>query len=143
GLCHTYIHQPANLDMVKKVVLNAKMRRTGICGATEVLLIDEDALNTHLSPVIEDLINAGCEVRGDNEVIKIDSRVKPARSDDFDTEFLDAIIAIKTVKNVDQAIQHIAKHGTQHTDAIITDDQDAAEKFLREVDSAIVMHNAS
>lgn len=143
GLCHTYLHQAANKEMARKIILNAKMRRTGICGATEVLLVDEAILSTHLLPVINDLLNAGCEIRGDDQIHLLDSRVKLAQKDDFDTEFLDAIIAIKTVKDINHAINHIAKHGTQHTDAIITDDPLAAQQFLKEVDSAIVMHNTS
>lgn len=143
GLCHTYIHQDANKDMARKVVLNAKMRRTGICGATEVLLIDQAIVASHLPAIIDDLIQAGCEIRGDDEVVKINPRVKPAQQQDYDTEFLDAIIAIKVVSDLSAAIKHIEQHGTHHTDAIITENQAAADQFLKEVDSAIVMHNAS
>lgn len=143
GLCHTYLHQAADLNMARKIVLNAKMRRTGICGATEVLLIDQAIVSSHLPSIIDDLISAGCEIRGDEPVVKLDSRVKPATTQDFDTEFLDAIIAIKVVSDITAAIAHIAQHGTEHTDAIITNDQAAAEKFLKEIDSAIVMHNTS
>lgn len=143
GLCHTYIHRAAHLKLAEKIILNAKMRRTGICGATEVLLIDEDIVTSHLPNIIDTLIQAGCEIRGEDRVVKLDSRVKLAKEQDYDTEFLDAIIAIKIVKNIDEAIMHIALHGTQHTDAIITDEQSAAEKFFQEVDSAIVMHNTS
>jgi glutamate-5-semialdehyde dehydrogenase len=143
GLCHTYIHQAADLEMAKKVLLNAKMRRTGICGATEVLLIDKAIVATHLSPLLNTLLAAGCEIRGDESVKKINSQVKLSHEQDFLTEFLDAIIAVKIVDNITAAIDHIAKHGTQHTEAIITADKTAAEKFLQEVDSAIVMHNAS
>lgn len=143
GLCHTYIHQAADKEMARKIVLNAKMRRTGICGATEVLLIDKAILTTHLPLIIDDLIHSGCEVRGDEHVVKLDTRVKHATVADYDTEFLDAIIAVKVVNDLSAAIAHISQHGTQHTDAIITEDKTAAEIFLREVDSAIVMHNTS
>lgn len=143
GICHTYIHQAADKEMARKIVLNAKMRRTGICGATETLLIDEKILNSHLPAIIDDLINAGCEIRGDEQVVKLDARIKLVQAGDYDTEYLDAIIAVKTVKNLSAAIAHITAHSTQHTDAIITDDLTAAQQFLTEVDSAIVIHNAS
>jgi glutamate-5-semialdehyde dehydrogenase len=143
GLCHTYIHQAAELAMARKIVLNAKMRRTGICGATEVLLIDQAIAASHLPSIINDLIAAGCEIRGDHAVEKLDPRVKHASDKDYDTEFLDAVISVKIVTNLSAAIAHIALHGTQHTDAIITEDKMAAETFLKEVDSAIVMHNTS
>lgn len=143
GLCHTYVHKAADLEMAKKIVLNAKMRRTGICGATETLLIDEAIVASHLVPILDELITAGCEVRGDEQSAQLDSRVKLATYSDYDTEFLDAIISVKVVKDLTEAIQHITQHGTQHTDAIITDDTAAASRFLNEVDSAIVMHNAS
>lgn len=143
GICHTYIHGAANKEMARKIVLNAKMRRTGICGATEILLIDEAISAAYLPEIFDDLIHAGCEIRGEAEVVKLDARVKLANENDYDTEFLDAIIAVKIVKDISQAIEHIAQHSTQHTDAIITDDLLAAERFLKEVDSAIVMHNAS
>ncbi len=143
GLCHTYIHQDANKEMARKIVLNAKMRRTGICGATEVLLIDQAIVQSHLPAIIDDLIQAGCEIRGDDQVVKIDPRIKPAQQQDYDTEFLDAIIAVKVISDLSAAIKHIEQHGTHHTDAIITDNPIAADRFLKEVDSAIVMHNAS
>ncbi|OAI49171.1 gamma-glutamyl-phosphate reductase [Gammaproteobacteria bacterium SCGC AG-212-F23] len=143
GICHTYIHQEADIAMAEKILLNAKMRRTGICGATEVALIDEKIAEKCIPLLVNTLTKAHCEIRGDETAIKIDARIKPANATDFDTEFLEAIIAIKIVKNINEAIQHIAKHGTQHTDAIITEDKEAAEQFLREVDSAIVMHNTS
>lgn len=143
GLCHTYVHKAADLEMAKKIVLNAKMRRTGICGATETLLIDEAIVASHLMPILDELITAGCEVRGDEQSAQLDSRVKLATYSDYDTEFLDAIISVKVVKDLTEAIQHITQHGTQHTDAIITDDTAAASRFFNEVDSAIVMHNAS
>jgi len=143
GLCHTYLHQAADKEMARKIVLNAKMRRTGICGATETLLVDQTIVNSHLPSILDDLIKAGCEIRGDQQVMKLDSRVKPANEQDYETEYLDAVIAVKVVKDLSAAIEHIAIYGTQHTEAIITDDKTAAEKFLREVDSAIVMHNTS
>lgn len=143
GLCHTYIHSDADKEMARKIVLNAKMRRTGICGATEVLLIDRAIIQSHLPDIINDLMAAGCEIRGDDDVAKLDSRVKRAQSQDFSTEFLDAVIAIKAIANLSAAIKHIEQFGTHHTDAIITQNQDAADRFLKEVDSAIVMHNTS
>jgi glutamate-5-semialdehyde dehydrogenase len=143
GLCHTYIHQAADKEMAKKIVLNAKMRRTGICGATEVLLVDNKIVSSHLPDILDALINAGCEIRGDNAVAKLDSRVKLVDANDYDTEFLDAIISVRVVSDLSAAIAHIAQHSTQHTDAIITDDTVAAERFFKEVDSAIVMHNTS
>jgi glutamate-5-semialdehyde dehydrogenase len=143
GLCHTYIHQAADLSMARHCVLNAKMRRTGICGATEVLLIDHTIAHSYLPLILEDLLSAGCEVRGDQQVVKLDARVKLATEVDYCTEFLDAIIAIKVVPHLEGALTHIAQHSTHHTDAIITEDNTAAEKFLKEVDSAIVMHNTS
>ena len=129
--------------MAKSIVLNAKMRRTGVCGAAETLLVDRATAATHLKPLVSMLIEAGCEVRGDAAVQAVDSRVKPASEEDWGTEYLDAVIAAKVVDGVDGAIEHITRYGSQHTDAIVTDDQAAAEKFLREVDSAIVLHNAS
>lgn len=143
GICHTYIHQAAEKEMAKKVVHNAKLRRTGICGATEILLVDQAVMKSHLPLILSDLIEAGCEVRGDEQVVKLDARVKPAATKDYDTEFLDAIIAVKIIDDLSAAIEHINAHGTQHTDAIITEDRHAAARFLKEVDSAIVMHNAS
>jgi glutamate-5-semialdehyde dehydrogenase len=143
GNCHTYVQAAADVDMAKTVLLNAKMRRTGICGSTETLLIDRAAVATILPQLIAALTQAHCEIRGDQEVKALFPTVKAAVDADWDTEFLDAIIAIKIVADIDEAIAHIAAHGTQHTEAIITEDTAAAEKFLREVDSAIVMHNAS
>jgi glutamate-5-semialdehyde dehydrogenase len=143
GVCHVYVHAPADLAMAKKIVLNAKMRRTGICGAAETLLVDRKAAPTHLEPLVEMLIEAGCEVRGDPDTQRADSRVKPATEDDWPKEFLDAIIAVKVVDGLDAAIEHIARYGSQHTEAIVSDDKEAAEKFLARVDSAIVLHNAS
>jgi glutamate-5-semialdehyde dehydrogenase len=143
GVCHVYVHQPANPAMAKTIVLNAKMRRTGVCGAAETLLVDRAAAPTHLAPLVKMLIEAGCEVRGDADTQKADARVKPATEDDWAKEYLDAIIAVKVVDGLDEAIDHIARYGSQHTEAIITEDKDAAEKFLARVDSAIVLHNAS
>lgn len=143
GICHVYVDKAANLDMAKSIVLNAKMRRTGVCGATETLLVDRAAAPTHLKPLVAMLIDAGCEVRGDDAARKADARVKPASEEDWSTEYLDAIISAKVVDGVDAAIAHIERYGSHHTDSIVTDDNAAAEKFLREVDSAIVLHNAS
>ena len=143
GVCHVYVHGRADLDMAKKIVLNAKMRRTGICGSAETLLVDRAAASTHLAPLVEMLIGAGCEVRGDPDTQRADSRVRPASEEDWPKEYLDAIIAVKVVDGIDEAIDHIARYGSQHTDAIVTEDRAAAEVFLARVDSAIVLHNAS
>ena len=143
GVCHVYVDKAASLDMAKKIVLNAKMRRTGICGAAETLLVDRAAAAADLKPLIEMLIDAGCEIRGDKATQAVDQRVKPATEEDWSTEYLDAIIAAKVVDGVGGAIEHIERYGSHHTDAIVTDDAAAAEKFLAQVDSAIVLHNAS
>jgi len=143
GVCHVYVDKRASLDMAKDIVLNAKMRRTGVCGAAETLLVDRAAAKTHLKPLIEMLIDAGCEIRGDKDVQAIDNRVKPVSEEDWGTEYLDAIIAAGVVDGVDDAIAHIERYGSHHTDAIVTDDKATAEKFLDQVDSAIVLHNAS
>jgi glutamate-5-semialdehyde dehydrogenase len=143
GVCHVYVDKAASLDMAKKIVLNAKMRRTGVCGAAETLLVDRAGAGSQLKPLIEMLIAAGCEIRGDKTTLAVDKRVKPATEEDWSTEYLDAIIAVKIVDDVEAAIDHIERYGSHHTDAIITEDQATAEKFLREVDSAIVLHNAS
>jgi glutamate-5-semialdehyde dehydrogenase len=143
GVCHVYIDKAAVLDMAKVIVLNAKLRRTGVCGAAETLLVDRAAETTHLAPLIAMLLNAGCEVRGDATVQKVDPRVKPASEADWSTEYLDKIITAGVVDGVDAAIEHIERYGTHHTDAIVTADRAAAKKFLDEVDSAIVLHNAS
>jgi glutamate-5-semialdehyde dehydrogenase len=143
GICHVYVDKAASLDMTKAIVLNAKMRRTGVCGAAETLLVDRACAATHLKPLVTMLIDADCEVRGDEATRAVDTRVKPVREDDWSTEYLDAIIAAKVVHGLDAAIAHIERYGSHHTDSIITEDQAAAEKFLREVDSAIVLHNAS
>jgi glutamate-5-semialdehyde dehydrogenase len=143
GICHVYVQASADLDMAKRIVLNAKMRRTGVCGAAETLLVDRRAAPTHLAPLVEMLIEAGCEVRGDPETQRADTRVRPASDDDWPKEFLDAIIAVKVVNGLDEAIDHITRYGSRHTEAIITEDRAEAEKFLARVDSAIVLHNAS
>jgi glutamate-5-semialdehyde dehydrogenase len=143
GVCHVYVDRAADLDMARHIVLNAKMRRTGVCGAAETLLVDRAAAATHLQPLIAMLLDAGCEVRGDAATQAVDSRVKPATEEDWPAEYLDAIIAAKVVDGVGDAVDHIARYGSHHTDAIVTADAAAAEKFLREVDSAIVLHNAS
>jgi glutamate-5-semialdehyde dehydrogenase len=143
GVCHVYVDKAAALDMAKSIVLNAKMRRTGVCGAAETLLVDRAGAATHLKPLIDVLLDAGCEVRGDQAVQAVDRRVKPASEADWSTEYLDAIIAAKLVDGVEGAIAHVERYGSHHTDAIVTADAAAAEKFLREVDSAIVLHNAS
>jgi len=143
GVCHVYVDKMASLDMAKKIVLNAKMRRTGVCGAAETLLVDRAGVDKFLKPLVEMLIDAKCEIRGDRATLAVDKRVKPASEEDWSTEYLDAIIAVKVVDGVASAIEHIERYGSHHTDAIVTEDQSAAEKFLREVDSAIVLHNAS
>lgn len=143
GVNHVYVDHAASLEMAKSIVLNAKMRRPGVCGATETLLVDRAAAATHLKPLVEMLIEAGCEVRGDSAVQQADARVKPATSEDWDTEYEDAIIAAKVVDGVDGALAHIRDHGSHHTDAIVTEDTAIATRFLNEVDSAIVLHNAS
>jgi glutamate-5-semialdehyde dehydrogenase len=143
GVCHVYVHEATKLDMAKEIVLNAKMRRTGVCGAAETLLVDRKIAPTHLAPLVEMLIEAGCEVRGDPDAQRADSRVRPASEEDWPKEYLDAIIAVKVVDGLDEAIEHIGRYGSQHTDAIVTEDRAAAEAFLGRVDSAIVLHNAS
>jgi glutamate-5-semialdehyde dehydrogenase len=143
GVCHVFVHRAASLDMAKKIVLNAKMRRTGVCGAAETLLVDRASMGTQLKPLITMLIDAGCEVRGDPATVAADNRARPASEEDWATEYLDAVIAVKVVDDLSAAIAHIERYGSRHTDAIITDDREAAERFLREVDSAIVLHNAS
>ena len=143
GVNHVYVDAAANLEMAKSIVLNAKMRRPGVCGAAETLLVDRAAASAILKPLVEMLIDAGCEVRGDDAAQRVDARVKPASEEDWDAEYLDAIIAAKVVDGVEGAIVHIQRHGSHHTDAIVTEDTTAAGKFLSEVDSAIVLHNAS
>ena len=141
GICHSYVHKDADPDMAQALVVNAKMRRTGICGATETLLIDQD----YPAPaaLISALLDAGCEVRADDMLMELDPRTVSADADDWDTEYLDSVISACVVSGLDEAMAHIARHGSHHTDAIITQDADAAARFLAQVDSAIVMHNAS
>ncbi len=143
GVCHVYVDGAADLDMARDIVVNAKMRRTGICGSAETVLVDRACAGTHLRPIIEALLAKGCEVRGDDTVRAEVSAAEEASEDDWYTEYLDAIIAIKVVNGVSEAIEHIGKYGSHHTDAIVTSDEKTAEKFLNEVDSAIVLHNAS
>jgi glutamate-5-semialdehyde dehydrogenase len=143
GNCHVYVDRDADVRMAQTIALNAKMRRTGICGAAETLLIDRAGIDTHLAPVVRALLDAGCDVRGDAVVQQADSRVHAASEDDWYTEYLDAIIAARVVDGVDGAIAHIAKYGSAHTESIVTENQATAERFLRQVDSAIVLHNAS
>ena len=143
GVCHVYVDRAAKLAMAKAIVLNAKMRRTGVCGAAETLLVDRAGAPKLLKPLVAMLIDAGCEIRGDAAVQAVDSRVKPASDADWSTEYLDTILTAGVVDGVDAAIAHIERYGSHHTDAIVTENRAAAEKFLREVDSAIVLHNAS
>src|SRR6201996_2591209 len=143
GVNHVYVDRSADLDMAKSIVLNAKMRRVGVCGAAETLLVDRAGASATLKPLVSMLIDAGCEVRGDEAVQRADSRAKPATDEDWDAEYLDAVIAARVVDGGDEAIAHIHNHGSHHTDAIVAEDASAAEKFLSEVDSAIVLHNAS
>jgi glutamate-5-semialdehyde dehydrogenase len=143
GVCHVYVDRAADLQMAKDIVLNAKLRRTGVCGSAETLLVDRACAATHLAPLLRMLLDAGCEVRGDEASVGVDERVRPATEQDWYTEYLDAIIAARVVDDVDAAIAHIRQYGSQHTDCIVTDDAAAAERFLARVDSAIVLHNAS
>src|SRR6266478_5177287 len=143
GLCHTYIDGAADPEKARAIVLNAKMRRVSICGATETLLVDREIATTVPPPILADLRAAGCELRGDPEVLALDNKITPATEQDWRTEYLDAILAIRVVDGVDEAIAHIERFGSHHTDAIVTEDQAVAECFLREVDSAIVLVNAS
>lgn len=143
GNCHTYINEKADFEKARKILLNAKMRRVGICGATESVLIDKKIAPQIIPILIDDLTNLGCEVRGSIDSRRIDKRIKKASIKDFYTEYLDKILSLKIVKNIDEAIAHIAKFGSAHTESIVTEDQEMAQKFLNEVNSAIVMHNAS
>ena len=144
GLCHIYVDKTANIKMAKDLIINAKMRRTSICGAVETLLIEEKALNSHAEEIINALLNSGCEVRVDKKINKIfKGKLKKAVEKDWRTEYLDAIISIKAVKNVKNAVEHILKYGTMHTDSIITDNKKNAEIFLNGVNSSIAMHNVS
>ena len=144
GLCHIFVDKSANLNMAKKIIINAKMRRTSICGATETLLIEEKALNTHAKGIINSLINSGCEVRVDSKINRLfKNKLKLAKEKDWKTEYLNAIISIKTVKNVNAAVEHVLKYGTMHTDSIITSNFKNAQIFLNGVNSSIAMHNVS
>ena len=143
GNCHVYVDRDADVRMARAIVLNAKLRRTGVCGAAETLLIDRACVDTHLAPIVADLLAAGCEIRGDAMVQKVDSRVRAATEDDWYTEYLDSIIAARVVDGVEAAIAHIAKYGSAHTESIVTENAATAERFLQRVDSAIVLHNAS
>ena len=143
GNCHVYVDRDADLAMARGIVLNAKLRRTGICGAAETLLVDRACVATHLGPLVEDLLAAGCEVRGDATVQKVDARVRAASEQDWYTEYLDAIIAVCVVDGVEAAVAHIARYGSAHTESIVTANVTTAERFLQQVDSAIVLHNAS
>ncbi len=143
GICHTYVDAGADIDIAVPIVLNAKLRRTGVCGATETLLVDQNSPADNLTPLVKALLDAGCEVRGDAATQKVDARVKPASDADWSTEYLDAIISVRLVDGVDEAIRHIETYGSQHTDCIVTECMGTAELFLKKVDSAIVLHNAS
>ena len=143
GLCHVYVHAPAQLEMAKDVVLNAKLRRTGICGAAETLLIDESLPVESRRALVLALLDAGCEVRGDSSIQSVDDRVVPATQEDWETEYLDAIISVAVVPGLQGATDHIQQYGSGHTEAIVTDDDASAEAFFRELDSAILLHNAS
>lgn len=143
GNCHVYVEASADIEMAKRIVLNAKLRRTGVCGAAETLLVERAAIGTHLKPLVTMLLDAGCEVRGDAETQGVDARVKPATEADWATEYLDAIIAVRVVDDLDAAIEHISTHGSSHTEAILTQDTVHAADFMNRLDSAILLHNAS
>ncbi|PZR86098.1 MAG: glutamate-5-semialdehyde dehydrogenase [Stutzerimonas stutzeri] len=143
GNNHVYVHAQADLAMARAILINAKLRRTGVCGAAETLLVDQACAATHLKPLVAALLDEGCAVRGDEAALAVDPRVTPASEEDWRTEYLDRIIAVKTVPGLDAAISHIETYGSHHTDAIVTGDEEAAARFLAEVDSAIVLHNAS
>jgi glutamate-5-semialdehyde dehydrogenase len=143
GVCHVYVDRAADLAMAREIVLNAKLRRTGVCGSAETLLVDRACAATHLGELVVALLDAGCEVRGDEMCARVDARVRPATEQDWHAEYLDAIIAVRVVDDVDAAIAHIAQYGSQHTDCIVTGNAATAERFLARVDSAIVLHNAS
>ena len=143
GICHVYVHQSADPEMAREIVLNAKMRRTGICGAAETLLIDKSCIDSHLPLISDALFKANCELRGDEIACTVDPRIEAASEDDWSSEYLDAILSIKSVNNIDDAIAHIARYGSAHTESIVAEDPNAARQFQAEVDSAIVLHNAS
>ncbi|WP_020593046.1 glutamate-5-semialdehyde dehydrogenase [Kiloniella laminariae] len=143
GLCHTYLHASASPAMALEIVLNAKMRRTGVCGATETLLVDQGFTDSDLKPILEALMTKGCEIRGDESICALDNRVIPATAADWDTEYLDAILSVRKVPDLAAAIAHIARHGSSHTEAIIAEDLEAVTAFQKQVDAGIVIHNAS
>lgn len=143
GLCHIYVDASADLEMAKNIIVNAKMRRTGVCGAAETLLLDGAAIGTHLTPLIEALIEAGCEVRGSATVLKVVPGLKPATEEDWSTEYLDAIISVAVVDGISGAIDHIQKYSSNHTEAVLAEDPEVVERFFTEIDSAILLHNAS
>lgn len=143
GICHVYVDKSADLDMAKKIVLNAKMRRTGICGSAETLLVDKAVASTHLEPLVKTLLEAGCEVRGSEQVRKAVAGVKAATEEDWRTEYLDAIISVTLVDGVSGAIEHIGTYSSNHTEAIVAEDAEAVARFFNEIDSAILLHNAS
>jgi glutamate-5-semialdehyde dehydrogenase len=143
GICHVYVDRDADLPMAIAITLNAKLRRAGVCGSAETLLVDSAAVESYLAPLVTALLDAGCEVRGDEQVRRVDPRVRAATEQDWYTEYLDAIIAVRVVDGVDAAMAHIARYGSSHTESIITANSKTAERFLTGVDSAIVLHNAS
>jgi glutamate-5-semialdehyde dehydrogenase len=143
GICHVYVHERADLAMARAIVLNAKLRRTGVCGAAETLLIDTSVLTSHGKPILGDLARAGCEIRGDEAVRAVFPAAKPASEEDWRAEYLDAVISVRAVGGLDEAIAHIETYGSHHTESIVTADVSAAERFLAALDSAIVMWNAS
>ncbi len=143
GICHIYVDKSADLDMAKRIVVNAKMRRTGICGAAETLLVDAAAVSTHLEPLVKALIEAGCEVRGSQAVRDVVAGLVPATEEDWRTEYLDAIISVAVVEGISGAIEHIGTYSSNHTEAVIAEDPDVVERFFNELDSAILLHNAS
>jgi glutamate-5-semialdehyde dehydrogenase len=143
GICHVYVDKAADIAKARAIILNAKLRRTGVCGAAETLLVDRPVAASHLVPMLNDLIAAGCEIRGDDATQALDPRVRPATAEDWSTEYLAPILSVRLVDGIDEAIAHIATYGSQHTESIVTEDAETAERFLARVDSAIVMHNAS
>jgi glutamate-5-semialdehyde dehydrogenase len=143
GLCHIYVDVSADLDMARRIVVNAKMRRTGICGAVETILVDKAAADTHLVPLLEALSGAGCEIRGSSAVVAAVPGTKAATEEDWSTEYLDAIVSVAVVDGIAGAIAHIQKYSSNHTEAVIAEDPDVVERFFTEVDSAILLHNAS
>jgi glutamate-5-semialdehyde dehydrogenase len=143
GLCHIYVDASADLEMAKNIIVNAKMRRTGVCGAAETLLVDGAAIGTHLTPLIEVLVEAGCEVRGSATVLKVVPGLKPATEEDWSTEYLDAVISVAVVDGISGAIDHIQKYSSNHTEAVLAEDPEVVERFFTEIDSAILLHNAS